>query len=68
MITIQLDWSWTAFIVGILATLFTLFWVLVAFSYGQLAKQRKQKQLADSDKEQDFYALIEEWNKKQKSD
>ena len=61
MITIQLDWSWTAFIVGILSTLFVLFWLLVGFSYRQWSKQRKQ----ETTKEQEFYNLIEEWNKKQ---
>ena len=66
MITIQLDWSWTAFIVGILATLFVQFWLLVAVSYRQWSKNRKNEKLDSSQNEEAFRALIEEWNNKSK--
>jgi hypothetical protein len=66
MITFEIEWSWFAFTVGVLATLFLEFWLLVVLAYRQWNKQRKLDASTTSEEDKNFYALIEEWNKNQK--
>lgn len=40
---VTFEWSWFAFVIGVVATLFVEFWVLVAIAVSQF---RKQKQAA----------------------
>lgn len=38
---VTFEWSWFAFVIGVVATLFAEFWLLVAIAVSQFRKQRK---------------------------
>jgi hypothetical protein len=41
---ITFEWSWFAFVIGVVATLTVELWVIFLITYRQWAKQRKQSE------------------------
>jgi ABC-type transport system involved in Fe-S cluster assembly fused permease/ATPase subunit len=43
---VTFEWSWFAFVIGVVATLFVEFWVLVAIAVSQFRKQKQNAKKA----------------------